>query len=168
MTFSNQISRILQKHCVACHRPGEIAPFALTDYEEVVGWAGMMEEVVREQRMPPWHADAPPGHFQNDARLSDEEKELIYAWVTAGAPEGNRDELPAPISRPEGWQIGEPDMIIAMRDKPFQVPARGAVEYQYFVVDPGFAEDKWIQAAECRPGNRAGCPPHHCGRRGRR
>jgi hypothetical protein len=29
------------------------------------------------------------------------------------------------------------------------------VRYQYFVVDPGFKEDKWVQAAECRPGNRA-------------
>jgi hypothetical protein len=29
------------------------------------------------------------------------------------------------------------------------------VEYQYFKVDAGFTEDKWVRAAECRPGNRA-------------
>ena len=30
MTYSNQISRILQARCVGCHQTGEIAPFALT------------------------------------------------------------------------------------------------------------------------------------------
>jgi hypothetical protein len=29
------------------------------------------------------------------------------------------------------------------------------VEYQWFVADPGFQEDRWVKAAECRPGNRA-------------
>jgi hypothetical protein len=36
----------------------------------------------------------------------------------------------------------------------FKVPATGVLDYQRFVVDPGFKEDVWIQAAECRPGNR--------------
>ena len=72
VTYSNQVARILQKHCVECHRPGEIAPFALTDYDEVVGWAEMIDEVVREQRMPPWHADPKYGHFSNDRSLSRE------------------------------------------------------------------------------------------------
>jgi len=38
--------------------------------------------------------------------------------------------------------------------KPFQVPASGAVEYQYFPIATGFKEDRWIQAVEVRPGNR--------------
>lgn len=155
ITYSRQISRILQARCVECHRPGEIGPFSLTDYEEVVGWAEMIAEVVREQRMPPWHADAPHGHFVNDARLTEEEKEAIDRWVAAGAPQGDPSDLPPPRTFVEGWRIGEPDLIIKMGDKPFQVPAEGEVKYQYFVVDPGFTEDKWIKAAECRPGNRA-------------
>ena len=35
------------------------------------------------------------------------------------------------------------------------MPEKGAVRYQYFIVDPAFKEDKWVRAAECRPGNRA-------------
>jgi hypothetical protein len=50
-------------------------------------------------------------------------------------------------------------MIVSMPE-PFTVPAEGTIEYQYFVVDPGFREDRWIQAAEVRPGNRA--VVHHC------
>lgn len=155
VTYSKQISRILQKHCVTCHRPGEIAPFALTDYDEVVGWAEMIAEVVEQQRMPPWHADPEHGKFKNDARLSDEEKKLIYAWVRAGAPRGDPKELPPPREFVEGWRIGEPDQIVKMSDKPFRVPERGEVKYKYFTVDPGWEEDKYIRAAEARAGNRA-------------
>ena len=155
VTYSKQIARIFQDHCVQCHRPGEIGPFALGSYDEVVGWAAMIREVVQEQRMPPWHANPNHGTFANDTRLSDEEKDQIYRWVAAGAPEGDRRDLPPPREFTTGWQIGEPDAVVYMSDNPFQVPATGEVRYQYFSVDPGFTEDKWIQAAECRPGNRS-------------
>jgi hypothetical protein len=75
--------------------------------------------------------------------------------VKAGAQEGDKKDLPTPPTFVEGWRIGKPDQVIHMAARPFKVPARGEVKYQYFVVDPGFKEDKWIQAAECRPGNRA-------------
>ena len=52
---------------MSCHRSGEVGPFALTDYAEVVGWADMMREVVSEGRMPPWSANPEFGHFSNDA-----------------------------------------------------------------------------------------------------
>jgi peroxiredoxin len=155
VTYSNQIARILQDRCVECHRPGEIGPFSLTNYEEVVGWAGMIREVVREQRMPPWHASPEHGKFANDVRLTDEQKSLIDRWVAAGAPEGDPKDLPPPRKFVEGWRIGKPDQVVYMRDEPYTVPAKGEVRYQYFQVDPGFTEDKWVKAAECRPGNRA-------------
>ncbi len=155
VTYSKQISRILNTRCVDCHRAGEIGPFALTSYAETVGWAEMIAEVVREKRMPPWHANPAHGTFANDSRLSDEERMLIQSWFEAGAPEGNPQDLPPPRQFVDGWRIGKPDMIIHMSDEPYAVPASGEVRYQHFVVDPGFKEDKWVKAAECRPGNRA-------------
>ena len=155
VTYCNQIARIFQQRCVSCHRKGEIAPFELADYDEVVGWAEMIEEVVRDQRMPPWTASPEHGKFKNDATLSAEEKQLIYDWVKNGAPKGDQKDLPEPVEFVEGWRIGEPDVVIEMSKRPFKVPATGEVPYQYFVVDPGFKEDKWVKAAECRPGNRA-------------
>jgi peroxiredoxin len=155
ITYSKHIARIFQDRCVRCHRPGEIGPFSLTSYGEVVGWAGMIREVVAEGRMPPWHASPDHGQFINDQRLSEAEKQQISEWVAAGAPEGNPRDLPKPREFTAGWQIGQPDVVIAMGEKPFDVPAAGDVRYQYFVVDPGFKEDKWITSAECRPGNPA-------------
>lgn len=155
VTYSNQIARIFQDRCVRCHREGEIAPFTLTNYEDVVGWAPMIEEVVRDNRMPPWHADPKYGHFSNDSRLSDREKELIAAWVANGSPQGDPKDLPPERAFVSGWQISQPDRIIAMSEQPFTVPSQGKVEYQYFVADPGFTKDVWVKEAEARPGNNA-------------
>ncbi len=155
VTYSNQIARIMQRRCQECHREEQIAPFSLTEYDEVAGWGEMIAEVIREQRMPPWHADPKYGHFSNELRLTKEEEQQVYAWVEAGCPEGDPADLPEPREFVEGWFLPqEPDMIIQMSDEPFECPAEGVVDYQYFVVDPGFKEDKWIKMAECMPGNR--------------
>lgn len=159
VTYSRQISRIFQERCVECHRPGEIGPFTLTSYEDAVGWGEMIAEVVKDNRMPPWHANPAYGHFANDRSLTQDEKDLILEWVRQGCPQGNPAELPEPRQFVEGWNLPqEPDLVIAMRDKPFPVPAEAGprgVAYQNFWVDPGFTEDRWVRAAEVRPGNRA-------------
>jgi peroxiredoxin/mono/diheme cytochrome c family protein len=153
VTYSDQIARIFQNRCVECHRAGQIAPFPLTSYEESLGWGETIQEVVDQRRMPPWFADPKVGHFENDARLTDEEKQLIGQWVDAGCPEGDPGQLPEPRVFVDGWNIPEPDLVLAMADKPFQVPAEGVVDYKHYVVDPGFTEDKWMVACEARPGN---------------
>lgn len=156
VTFSNQVARILQRRCVECHRDGEIAPFSLTSYDEAVGWADMIAEVVREGRMPPWHASPEHGHFANDRSMTDEEKQTLYEWADAGAPEGDPADLPETPQFVTGWQLPrEPDMVVSVSSEPFDVPASGAVRYQYFRVDPQIDEDKWLEAAELLPGNRA-------------
>ncbi|MGD9723928.1 MAG: redoxin domain-containing protein [Pirellulales bacterium] len=155
VTYSKHIAKIFNDNCVYCHREKQIAPFALTNYEEAVGWADMIREVVNDRRMPPWHADPKVGHFSNDARLSDADLALINKWVENGAPQGDPKDLPPAPQFAEGWQIPEPDAVIKMAEVPYDVPATGTVEYQRFVVDPGFKEDKWVQAMQCVPGNPA-------------
>lgn len=156
VTYTGHVAKILNERCVECHRPGEIAPFSLTDYDEVVGWADMIAEVTQERRMPPWHADPQFGHFANENRLTDDELATIQAWVKAGAPQGDPQAKPPLPTFTTGWQLPkEPDLVVAMRDKPFQVPATGEVRYQYFMADPKLTEDKWVMGAEVQPGNRA-------------
>lgn len=155
VTYSREIARIFQNRCVECHRDGEIGPFALTSYEDAIGWAETIREVVDEGRMPPWFADPKIGHFINDARLSDEEKRQIFAWVDAGCPEGDKQDLPEPRVFAEGWNIPQPDLVLKMAEQPYKVPAEGIIDYQHFTVDPGFTEDMWMVACEARPGNRA-------------
>ncbi len=151
VTYSNQIARVFEQHCVECHRAGRIGPFEMTSYDKVAGWGEMIREVVDAGRMPPWHANPAHGEFKNDSRLSDRDKKLIATWVENGCPEGDPAELPAPRTFVEGWTIGQPDQVIYMRDEPVDVPAEGVVDYYHFVVDPGWTEDKWIKAAEAKP-----------------
>lgn len=153
VTWSNQISRIFQQHCQDCHRPGQIGPFPLLDYHDAMGWGEMIREVVLTGRMPPWHADSAHGTFANDARLSEEQIDLICTWVESGSPAGDPANLPPPREFADGWEVAEPDRVVYMSDMPFIVPAEGQVEYQWFTVDPGFEEDKWIKLVEVRPGN---------------
>ena len=159
VVYTRHIAPILQRSCQACHRPGQIGPFALTSYEEAASWGPMIREVVQSGRMPPWHASPAHGHFANERRLSDADKQLIETWVDSGCPEGNRADLPPAPSFPEDWSISTPDFVLSM-PQPFSVPAEGVVDYQYIEVDPGFKEDRWIQAAEVLPGCRA--VVHHC------
>src|SRR5690349_6993799 len=107
-TFNKDVAPILYKNCATCHRPGDIAPMALLTYEQVRPWAKSIREKVSLGAMPPWHADAPAGTFSNDRRLTDQEKDTVSRWVSAGAPQGDPKELlPAPAFT-EGWEIGKP------------------------------------------------------------
>ena len=152
VTYAKDIAPVLQNRCVSCHREGQIAPFTLTEYDDVVAWADMCLEVVDEGRMPPWGANPAHGEFLNDARLTPEESKLLHAWVDAGTPEGNANDLPALRKFVDGWQMPKPDAVYQMPEE-FEVPAHGTVPYKYFVWDPGFTEDKWVYGAEARPGN---------------
>ncbi len=154
VTYSRQVAPILQNHCVRCHRAGEIAPFTLTSYQDVLGWTGTIREVLDESRMPPWHADPRHGKFSNDRRLPDAKKRLVLEWIENGAPEGDPRQLPPPATFSDGWQIARPDLIVEMA-QPYTVPSRGTVEYQYFPIAATFDKDRWLAAAEARPGNRA-------------
>jgi mono/diheme cytochrome c family protein len=154
VTYAGQIAGLLDRHCVNCHRPGQIAPFALTDYDDVAAWAETICEVLAERRMPPWHASPAYGHFANDRHMTDAERELFRKWVDNGMPPGDEKERPERPTFSEGWQIPEPDAVYKM-PQAFTVPAKGVIPYQRFTFDPGFKEDVWIQGAEVRPGCRS-------------
>jgi uncharacterized protein YnzC (UPF0291/DUF896 family) len=161
VTFADQVSRVLQRNCTECHREGEIGPFSLETYEEAIGWADMMLEVIEEKRMPPWHADSAVGKFSNAREMSEQDKQILRDWVEQGTPMGNVAKLPEPVEYVSGWRLPkEPDLVVEMSKRPYEIPEDGTVEYQYFVVDPDFEEDRWVSAAEVIPGNRA--VVHHC------
>ena len=154
VTYTSSIARIFQANCVECHRSGEIGPFAMTDYEELRGWGDMIVEVINDGRMPPWHAA--PGHvaLRNARSMREEDKQAVREWVDAGMPYGEAGELPSlPPENAEWYLSRSPDLAVEMRKAPYTIPAEGTVDYQYFVVDPGLKEDKWISEAQVVPGN---------------
>ena len=156
VTWANQVSRIVAKNCLQCHRANEIGPFSMEQYDEVVGWADMMMETIHQKRMPPWHADPNVGEFLNERTMSQSDIETLEQWIDQGMPFGDREQLPTTSAAIAGWNLPkEPDLVIPMSSTPFSVPADGVVEYQYFVVNPEFETDRWISAVQVRPGNRS-------------
>jgi len=153
-TYSKDVARLLNERCVVCHRPGEIGPMPFTSYKETRPFAKAIREAVLQRKMPPWHADPAIGHFANDRRLTDAQIQTIAAWATGGAPEGNPKDLPPPPAFSQGWTMSKPDVEITI-PTPVDVPASGVVDYLYQTAPTNFTEDKWIAAAEIRPGNRA-------------
>ena len=155
ITYTEHIAAIFNTRCVSCHRDQEIAPFTLQSYDDIIGWEDTILEVIEDQRMPPWFANPEHGSFANDARMTEEEKQLIATWIDNGMPQGNPALLPEPPKFTSGWKIPKPDQVIKMNDQSFRVPAEGVVDYKRFVVDPGWDEDKYIYAAEARPDKRS-------------
>jgi hypothetical protein len=153
VTFYRDVLPILQNHCQECHRPSQMAPMSLTTYEETRPWAKAIREQVRSRKMPPWPADPCCGHFSNDRSLSASEIETLAKWADTGALKGDLRDSPPPKTWPDGWNLPAHDLELSM-PKPFQVPASGAVEYQYFPIATSFKQDQWVQAVEVRPGNR--------------
>jgi mono/diheme cytochrome c family protein len=153
-TYSREVASILFKNCTGCHRPGEIGPMSLLTYKDVRPWAKAIATRVSAGTMPPWHADPSTGVFLNDRRLSDADRNTILQWVEAGAPEGNPADLPEPPKYTDGWMIGKPDVVLSMQED-YPISARGTIAYQYFEVPTNFNEDRWVQAWEVRPSNRA-------------
>ncbi len=158
VTFHKDVEPILQNRCQSCHRPGEAGPMPLLTYQQARPWAKAIKSALLTGKMPPWQADPRYGKFSNDLRLAPGEKETLLAWVDGGAPEGSPADAPKPRAFVEGWRIPAPDMVFEM-PQPFNVPANGAIDYQYISVPTHFTEDKWVEAVEVRPGNRAAV--HH-------
>ena len=141
-------------HCGECHRPGEVGPFSLLTYADAAKRADFLRDVVEAGRMPPWKAGPGYGHFLDENRLTRRERAVLDRWADAGAPEGDPADLPPPPKYPDGWPLGEPDLVLTMAE-PFTVAGRrrGRV--------PGVrpaarraAVDRPIAAVEFRPGNR--------------
>lgn len=127
---------------------------SLLTYQDARPWAKAIRAAVLSGKMPPWSPDPKYGKFSNDLSLTAAEREKIVTWVDSGADEGKGTDAPPAKSFPDGWQIPEPDVVFEMPE-PFEVPASGAIEYQFIRVPTNFTEDKWVRMAEVRPGNRA-------------
>jgi hypothetical protein len=151
-TFYKDVLPILQDHCQSCHRAGEVAPMPLETYDQTRPWADIMAHTVAMRMMPPWFADPRYGHFANDPSLTEKQIAAIVEWAKGGAPGGDPLDAPPLKKWREGWNIRKPDLVLKM-PQPVEIPARGEVEYTYEIVPTHFAEDRWVQMSEFRPGS---------------
>ncbi len=152
VTFAKDVVPILQRSCVTCHRPGQVAPMSLMTYEDARPWARSIKARVVNREMPPWHIDRHVGiqKFKNDISLSDADIATVAAWVDAGAPLGNRADMPPlrQFADSDAWAIGEPDLVV--RFPAMAVPPTGPDLFPTVTAPLGIAEDRYIKAIETR------------------
>ena len=153
ITWSEHVAPIVFNHCTSCHRPGEIAPFSLTNYDEAYNWANMMQYVTEIRYMPPWKADPDYGvEYLGENYLTEDEIATIKAWVDGGAPQGDPALQPPLPVFPSGSQVGTPDLVLSFSQAHVH-KGSGYDEYRYFVLPTGLTENKNLVALEMRPGN---------------
>lgn len=153
ISYAEEVAPILEAKCVSCHQEGSIAPFAMDRYEVVKGFAPMIRESIRTDRMPPWDADAHVGKFKDDASLTPEQTKTLINWIEAGAPRGEgADPLAAERRVAPEWPLGEPDMVVEIPT--YQIPASGVVDYQYPIVENPLTEGKWVKASTAKVSQR--------------
>ena len=103
-TFNRDVAPLVFKHCAACHRPGEVAPFSLLTYADVKKRAGLIKKATASRFMPPWKPLPGHGEFREARRLSDEQIALLARWADEGTAEGDPKDLPPAPTFPAGWQ----------------------------------------------------------------
>jgi mono/diheme cytochrome c family protein len=152
VTYAEHVAPLLSQRCAHCHKPNGMGPFALNTYEQVRKRATTIVEVVGDGRMPPWYGA--PGHdrFENEARLTPSERDLVARWVRGGMARGDESKAPPPPARgsEEGWRI-EPDLVLT---SPLQeIPAEGDVPYRYLLYTHPFLHETWVTQIQILPDN---------------
>ncbi len=153
ISFSDEVAPILIEKCAGCHTEGGIGPFAMTSYDVVKGFAPMIRESLRTDRMPPFFANRHTGEWLNDQNLTPTEMKTLVHWIEAGAPRGEgEDPLVAEVKPAVEWPLGEPDLVYTIPAA--EIPATGVVEYKYPAVRNTSTESKWLKASTIIPGDR--------------
>src|SRR5687768_12879696 len=151
-TFSKEVVRIFQQHCQTCHHEGDIAPFSLVTFAEAKPYAALIKFMTQSRQMPPWKPVEGCGDFKDERRLTQGEIDVIARWVEAGAPEGNRADLPQPLDFTGGWALGQPDAIYKLPE-PFTPPV-GKDTYRCFPIPTELTSAAYVRAVETHPGDR--------------
>ena len=152
-SFYKEVLPILQDHCQACHRAGQIGPMPLVTYQDARKWSAEIVRRTGAGEMPPWFADPRVGHFANDPSLTPSQIATLADWAKAGAPAGTPADAPPPRKWAAGYTIPQPDLVVAM-PRPVTIPARGDIDYTYEIVATHFTDDRWVRMSEIRPTSR--------------
>jgi tetratricopeptide (TPR) repeat protein len=152
VTFNRDIAPVVWKHCGNCHRPGQIGPFSLLEYETARQHARQIAEAVNNRIMPPWLPEEGYGEFAGARRLATEELRLINAWVSGGAEEGDAADRREPPVLADGWQLGKPDLVVEL-PVPYTLSASGPDVFRNFVLPIEIPTTRYVRGMEVRPGS---------------
>jgi Flp pilus assembly protein TadD len=104
--------------------------------------------------MPPWLPDPGEPPFFGERRLSPSEIDTLKRWADAGAPEGERADLPATPSWPSGWALGTPDLVVTL-PAPYLLRPGQHDTYRNVIMPAVVTRTRFVRAVEFNPGTTA-------------
>ena len=150
-TFANDIAPLVHRSCLPCHREGGSGPFVLKSANDVTRRGKLIREVVASRYMPPWKPVRGYGRFRGERALTEAELATFASWFEAGMPLGNMDDLAPAEELPDGWLLGEPDVVLSMTQE-HVVPSEGVEQWRCFPI-PTDLGARLLRSIEVRPSN---------------
>jgi Cu/Ag efflux protein CusF len=160
--FDREIVRILDNHCVMCHREKGVA-FPLVTYEQTYASRWKIRKAALARRMPPWPAVAGFGEFGNDNGLNQREADFLATWAESFGPRNNGEvfrgaadtrSAPAAVQAHidfDRWALGKPALLLALAVN--KVNPLQADQIERTTIDTRLSSDRWLRGLEYKPGD---------------
>lgn len=149
-TWHTDVAPIVHERCATCHQTGDVAPFPLTTYEEVVAFATPVRASVESGSMPPWQPADACNTYEHNIDLGDDERATLLAWLDGSMPEGDPADA---VPLPQASSSFVPDLELALPE-PF-TPVVEPDDYRCQIIDPELTEDTYVTGLQVRPDQRS-------------
>ena len=150
-TYFKDVKALAEMKCQACHVPGGIAPFKLTEYEDFQANAPKIRNAVSTRLMPPWLASKGCTDYYGDRSLSDAQISMLTSWIDHGLAKGD----PGDYAKPEVRQTGLTRVDNTLMMPVNYTPKISPDEYRCFIIDWPYQTDKFVTGFNTKPGNPA-------------
>lgn len=149
--WSEHVAPIIYKSCTPCHSSGGIAPFALSNYQEVKYLGNAVVSATQARRMPPYPASLEKNRYAHENVLSAYEIDVIKRWNENKHPQGDTTKEPKKPVLNSNSDLPRVDVTYKMT--PYLVKTNSDV-YRCFAIPSNLFSDKMIKGMEVIPGNR--------------
>src|SRR5687767_801226 len=152
-TWAENTACIFYSNCTKCHFPGGPGPFSLIDYANAFAARFAIKDAILADYMPPWPPNENYQTYAHERLLSQQEKDIIVAWVDQGGQQGNLVNAPPPPSySATGSQL---DTISFTGNIGNYTNGALVDDYRCFIIPTHLGVDKFIEKIELIPGTRS-------------
>ncbi len=149
-TWSAQIAPLMARKCMSCHQASGNAPMSLDTFTKVKELRALVRDAVETRRMPPWPPAPCCAEYENPARLTDDERALMLAWIDEGTAEGTPSPAPLIPTRP----VLDADTVLTMAEPYTPVAISNSEDTRCFLLETGFTQTRFVTGIDIKPGVR--------------
>ena len=152
ITYHGAAKAIIDAKCAGCHQPGEIGPFSLQTYDEVVAFKVAAKAAISSGMMPPWQPADDCTDYKGNFDLTDEERNTLLSFLDE--PEEG-DPSQSELSNSSQSQASEwkPDLSLPL-PMPFK-PQLSPDDYRCQIIDWPLEDEVFVTGFSVTPDKKA-------------